>query len=253
MAHVSGPHRSPAPAPVRTPAGAGPARPRGRRGQRPPHRLDGRDPARAARRRGRHAVAHRAAARRPCVRRDDGRPAGAAQERQHDVPLRPLLFGRPRLPRGGVADVAAATARSRRRGPHAHRARQRRRPAVQLRHVARASARPPQGELRALVAAMSLHVLGHLRDTARLAPLDWYGRSRSQVTGAGLRQRILAATPAVGVPLGSLVVGRAASFFLRGLGVAATGATVPLHRPRVGPPGGDGPSQPPAASRRSTS
>lgn len=56
--------------------------------------------------------------------------------------------------------------------------------------------------------AMALHVLGHLLETARLAPLDWLGRSRRQVTGAGLRQWAVAASVAVGVPLGLLWLGR---------------------------------------------
>jgi hypothetical protein len=65
--------------------------------------------------------------------------------------------------------------------------------------------------------AMTLHVLGHLRETARLAPLDWYGRSRRQIAGAGLRQWILAAALALGFLLGALVIGQAANFFsLRG-------------------------------------
>jgi hypothetical protein len=61
---------------------------------------------------------------------------------------------------------------------------------------------------------MTLHVLGHALDTARLAPLDWYGRTRRQVAGAGLRQWTLAAALAVGFLLGVLLVGRAGHFFV---------------------------------------
>ena len=35
------------------------------------------------------------------------------------------------------------------------------------------------------LAVMAVHVLGHLADTARLAPRDWLRRSRRQVDGAG--------------------------------------------------------------------
>ena len=55
---------------------------------------------------------------------------------------------------------------------------------------------------------MALHVLGHLGDTARLAPRDWYGRTRRQVRGAGLRQWAVAASLVIGVLLGLLLVGR---------------------------------------------
>ncbi|MHB1774907.1 MAG: hypothetical protein ACYCU7_02795 [Acidimicrobiales bacterium] len=53
--------------------------------------------------------------------------------------------------------------------------------------------------------AMVLHVLGHLLDTARLAPRDFYRRTRRQVRGASTRQWALAATLAVGLLLGVLV------------------------------------------------
>lgn len=60
---------------------------------------------------------------------------------------------------------------------------------------------------------MALHVLGHLIDTARLAPLDLYMRTRRQVAGAGLRQWTLAAALAVGFMLGALLLPHAAHFF----------------------------------------
>ncbi|HUY22983.1 MAG TPA: hypothetical protein VMV22_11675 [Acidimicrobiales bacterium] len=55
---------------------------------------------------------------------------------------------------------------------------------------------------------MALHVLGHLVDTARLAPRDWYRRTRRDVRGAGLRQWAVAGSLVIGVLLGLLLVGR---------------------------------------------
>ncbi len=57
--------------------------------------------------------------------------------------------------------------------------------------------------------AMTLHVLGHLLETARLAPRDWYERTRADVSGARLRQWTVALSVAAGVPLGLLLMGRA--------------------------------------------
>jgi hypothetical protein len=54
-------------------------------------------------------------------------------------------------------------------------------------------------------AAMSIHVLGHLGDTMRLAPLDWVARTRRQVKGASARQWALATSVALGV-VAALVV-----------------------------------------------
>jgi hypothetical protein len=59
----------------------------------------------------------------------------------------------------------------------------------------------------AWLAVMSLHVLGHLLDTARLAPRDWLRRTRRQIDGAGTRQWALAASLALGLVLALLVVG----------------------------------------------
>ncbi|MCU1491918.1 MAG: hypothetical protein JWM85_3323 [Acidimicrobiaceae bacterium] len=61
-------------------------------------------------------------------------------------------------------------------------------------------------------AAMAIHVLAHLMDTARLAPRDFYWRTRKQVAGAGLRQWTLVASLAVGFLLAALLVGRAGHF-----------------------------------------
>jgi hypothetical protein len=57
---------------------------------------------------------------------------------------------------------------------------------------------------------MTVHVLGHLPDTARVAPRDWRHRTRREVTGAGLRHPAIAASLVVGLLLGLLVLGRAA-------------------------------------------
>ena len=49
--------------------------------------------------------------------------------------------------------------------------------------------------------AMTVHVLGHIVDTSRLAPADFVARTRGQVRGAGARIWTLAATLVVGVLL----------------------------------------------------
>ena len=56
--------------------------------------------------------------------------------------------------------------------------------------------------------ATTIHVLGHVADTARLAPADWVRRRRSEVAGAGLRQWVLVASVAAGIPLGVLLLSR---------------------------------------------
>ena len=50
--------------------------------------------------------------------------------------------------------------------------------------------------------AMAIHVLGHLVDTARLAPADFVRGTRRQVRGAGARLWLVAACLVVGVVLG---------------------------------------------------
>jgi hypothetical protein len=60
--------------------------------------------------------------------------------------------------------------------------------------------------------AMAVHVLAHFLDTARLAPRDYYWRTRRQVVGAGLRQWTLAAALAVGFLLGALFIGQATTY-----------------------------------------
>lgn len=53
---------------------------------------------------------------------------------------------------------------------------------------------------------MTVHVLGHLLETARLAPRDWAVRTRRQVRRAGLRQWALALSVAAGLVAGVLVL-----------------------------------------------
>jgi hypothetical protein len=56
--------------------------------------------------------------------------------------------------------------------------------------------------------AMTVHVLGHLADTARLAPRDWMRRTRREVRATTLRQWSLVASVALGLPLAFALVGR---------------------------------------------
>lgn len=51
------------------------------------------------------------------------------------------------------------------------------------------------------IAAMVVHVLGHLVDTARLAPKDFYRRTRRQVRGASTRQWVLVGALCLGLLL----------------------------------------------------
>ena len=62
-------------------------------------------------------------------------------------------------------------------------------------------------------AAMVFHVLGHVLETARLAPRDWVDRAHADIFGARLRQWAVAASVAIGAPLGWLLMGRASSWF----------------------------------------
>lgn len=63
---------------------------------------------------------------------------------------------------------------------------------------------------------LGVHVLGHLLDTARLAPRDYYWRTRRQVRGASLRQWVLASSLAVGLLLGALVVPKVGPWLVSG-------------------------------------
>ncbi|HUC38101.1 MAG TPA: hypothetical protein VMR97_13385 [Acidimicrobiales bacterium] len=64
--------------------------------------------------------------------------------------------------------------------------------------------------------ATTIHVLGHLVDTARLAPLDWVRKTRRDVRGAGLRQWAVVTSVALGVPLGLLLLGRVGAWTVFG-------------------------------------
>jgi hypothetical protein len=57
-----------------------------------------------------------------------------------------------------------------------------------------------------------VHVLAHLLDTARMAPLDWLRRTRAEVSGAGLRQWLVVASVVGGLVLGALFIPEAARF-----------------------------------------
>lgn len=76
---------------------------------------------------------------------------------------------------------------------------------------------------------MTLHVLGHLLDTARLAPRDFYWRTRAQVHGASVRQWLI---------VGAVVVG----------GILALAVA-----PKIGPWRAAGPGSPPGAAQHGSS
>lgn len=56
--------------------------------------------------------------------------------------------------------------------------------------------------------ATTIHVLGHLGEVVRLAPRDWLSRTRRDVSGAGIRQWLIAASLVIGALLGFLLLGR---------------------------------------------
>jgi hypothetical protein len=62
--------------------------------------------------------------------------------------------------------------------------------------------------------AMTIHVLGHIIETAKLAPADWVRRSRRQVAGASTRQWILVSSIVAGVLLALLVEPHAGNYWL---------------------------------------
>ena len=61
-------------------------------------------------------------------------------------------------------------------------------------------------------AVMTIHVLGHLVETARLAPLDLARRTRAQVAGASARQWTIAASLVAGALLGVVMLSPTASY-----------------------------------------
>jgi hypothetical protein len=56
-------------------------------------------------------------------------------------------------------------------------------------------------------AAMTVHVIGHLFETVRLAPRDWSMTSADRVQGAGLRRSMLAVSIVAGALLGTWSLG----------------------------------------------
>jgi hypothetical protein len=64
-------------------------------------------------------------------------------------------------------------------------------------------------------AAMTVHVLGHIRETASLAPRDFYWRTRAHVAGANKRQWALASSLIAGLLLAALLVGQTSHFLAR--------------------------------------
>jgi hypothetical protein len=61
-------------------------------------------------------------------------------------------------------------------------------------------------------AVMTIHVIGHAAETARLAPMDVVRRTRMQVRGASARQWALAASLAVGAVLGAIMLSPTAQY-----------------------------------------
>jgi H+/Cl- antiporter ClcA len=55
---------------------------------------------------------------------------------------------------------------------------------------------------------MTVHVLGHLAEVARVAPRDWLRRTRGEVGGAGSRQWLIAASLVTGALLGLAMLSR---------------------------------------------
>nr|MDQ2727516.1 hypothetical protein [Actinomycetota bacterium] len=72
-----------------------------------------------------------------------------------------------------------------------------------------------QASFVAWLVAMTAHVLGHARDTVRLAPLDWARRNRNDVRGGTTRQAALVLSMIVGVVLASVTIGQI-SHYLQG-------------------------------------
>ncbi len=60
--------------------------------------------------------------------------------------------------------------------------------------------------------AMTIHVLGHVVETARLAPRDWVRRTRHDVDHAGARQWVLAASLVIRLLLGALMLHYVSSY-----------------------------------------
>ena len=63
-----------------------------------------------------------------------------------------------------------------------------------------------QGSFVIWLIVLALHVLGHFVDTARLAPRDWYWRTRREIKGAGLRRWLVATAVALGMIVGAVTL-----------------------------------------------
>ena len=89
-------------------------------------------------------------------------------------------------------------------------------------------------------AVMAVHVLGHLGETARLAPADWLKPTRREVKGPGVRQWALVSAVVIGAILGAVMLGPTASYHMQRHGGAAGGSagfSQPAHRtsyPKLG-------------------
>lgn len=79
------------------------------------------------------------------------------------------------------------------------------------------------------LAVTAIHVLGHLAETARVAPADWLRRSRRQVSGAGARQWALAASVVTGAVIGAVMLAPASHY--KPQHDRHEGAVLPLTRP----------------------
>jgi hypothetical protein len=68
---------------------------------------------------------------------------------------------------------------------------------------------------------MAIHVLGHIAETAKVAPRDWMHRTRRQVDGASARQWALAISLVLGLVLALAVVPQVGPWFDGGRHVVA--------------------------------
>ena len=64
--------------------------------------------------------------------------------------------------------------------------------------------------------ALAIHVLGHLLETAELAPRDWSRRTREDVAGASARQWLIVTSIVAGLILGIFFAPDAGRFLLSG-------------------------------------
>jgi hypothetical protein len=60
--------------------------------------------------------------------------------------------------------------------------------------------------------ALAVHILGHIVETARVAPRDYLRRSRGEIAGAAARQWTVAGSLVVGVLLGLIMLGQVSGY-----------------------------------------